>query len=831
VEELLVGLDIVPRRVLNYRGRSFPEFDLDAILNRKPELVLVDELAHTNVPGSRHRKRWQDIEELLNAGIDVDTTLNIQHLESLNDVIERITGIKVHETLPDKILESADEIKLIDLSPDDLIKRLREGKVYVPDQAVRAVNRFFSRGNLTALRELALRIAAERVDKDMADHIRARALGGAWRVGDRILVCVEDGVDNERLVRTGKRMADRVRASWTVLHVSHDTDAADTKESDVNRALILAEQLGAETETLNITGSASEAVLTFARSRLATRILCGHPENGRYFWQPPPLYRALLDSGSEFEITVIGKDPKSKPAQIRPQTGRLRDGWAYGWAAMFVAAAVPVAVVADRFLPLANISLIFLTAVLATAMRGHIGAAVMSSLVSFLVYNFMFTEPRYTFHVLLESDVLTILFFFIFSLTVGVLAAKLRAQMDSVNRAAGQTRAMNDFSRRALAATSEHDMAIAVVQHVSNAMNTRTAILRRRPDDEFEIAASAPEVASLDPVSLAAAEWSWSNRRRAGWHTDTLPEAKWLVVPLVAKDEMLGLLAMRREDNGSGFSEPERKLLDALIDQSALILERGRMIAETAEAQRYTETERLRSALLSSVSHDLRTPLVSILGAATTLTELGESLKPDLRRELLGTVAREARRLDSFIQNLLDMTRIGYGAVAVKQEWIDLGDVIRSAREQFRERLEGQGARSVSVRIAKDAGIVRTDEALLQQTFVNLIDNAIKYSPPGSPIEIEAERQGRTLRVRVADRGPGIPEEKAERLFDLFFRAGNGDSQAAGTGLGLMIVRGFVEAMGGTITAANRRDGPGAVFEIRLPQAEMPRMAEVHATP
>jgi two-component system sensor histidine kinase KdpD len=378
-------------------------------------------------------------------------------------------------------------------------------------------------------------------------------------------------------------------------------------------------------------------------------------------------------------------------------------------------------------------------------------------------------------------------------------------------------------------------MAIAIVQHISNGMNAQAALLKRRGDEEFEIAASAPSVAQLGAASLAAAEWSWTNHRRAGWRTDTLPEAEWLFVPLEVKGEMLGLLALRREKDEIGLSEPERKMLDTLTDQAALILERGKMIAEMAEAQRFTETERLRSALLSSVSHDLRTPLVSILGAATTLTDLDEKLSPSARKDLLGAIVGQARRLHAFVQNLLDMTRIGYGAITVRKEWLDLEDIIEAAKEQLRARLvprSDHGMRPVHLRIEDGAGVIYSDEALLLQVLVNLIENAAKYSPPGSPVEIDAERQSGSVRIRVIDHGPGVPKDKTERIFDPFFRADSRDTSTEGSGLGLVIVRGFVEAMGGTVRAFNRRDGAGAVFEIRLPQPKPPpRIDEAHPSP
>ncbi|MCF3933713.1 sensor histidine kinase KdpD [Acuticoccus sp. M5D2P5] len=809
-EALLVGLEAIPRRLVSYRGRMLPEMDLDAILERRPALVLVDELAHTNVPGERHAKRWQDVEELLAAGIDVHTTLNVQHLDSLNDVVERIAGIKVRETLPDKVVETADEIEVIDVTPEVLQKRLREGKVYVPEQAARAITRFFSRGNLTALREMALRVAAERVDRDMIDYMRSHAVASAWPARDRLLVCLTAGAA-ERLVRTGKRMADRSRAPWIVLAIGD----GETTDPSIERALLLAEQLGAETEQLAVARSAPQAILDYARRRNVSRIVVAAEKGVRLF--RPRLHEGLIAGGDSFEITVLGSGADSA-APVQPVAVEAFSPRAYLLGAFYVGLAMPFGLLVDHTLPLANLSLVFLAPVLAIGAAGRVPAAVFTSILAFIAYNYFFTEPRLTLSVIHPWQVLTLAFFLVFSLVVGILGARLNAQVAAMRVAERHTRALYEFTRKALSATSDYDMAWTVVSQVRSSVPVETVLLTPDASGRLVVFAGSPPIDEIDPGSAAAADWAWRQGQRAGWSTDTLPSSGWLFIPLVARERTLGVLGLRGEDGREPLRAADRRLLDTLVDQAALILERARMIAEAAEAQRYSQTEKLRTALLSSVSHDLRTPLVSIIGAVSTLEALGGDMSERDRAELLKTVAAEAGRLNRFIQNLLDMTRLGYGALAVRREWLDLGDIVAAARERLKGRLDGI---TVAVQIAPEVAMVEADPTLLEQALVNLLDNAARFSPPGEAVSVSAERRGNRLVLAVSDHGPGVPPDRRDRVFDLFWRAENADRQSAGTGLGLAIVRGFVEAMGGRVTVGER-DGGGARFEINLPQPAMP---------
>jgi len=820
-ERLLIGLETVPRKVLIYRGRSFPEMDLDAVLARKPELVLVDELAHTNVSGSRHPKRWQDIEEILNAGIDVYTTVNVQHLESLNDIVERISGIVVRETVPDAVLETADEIKIIDIAPDDLLKRLREGKVYVPEQARRALDRFFSKGNLTALRELALRVAAERVDRQMTDYMRAHGVTGTWPARERFLVCVGTGGDPDRLVRTGKRMADRNRAPWIVLHVRQKTPEDDAEQSAVDRALLLAESLGAETETLPPSSRLSDAIPAFARSKNVSRIVIGRRPKRFGIWPLRSLNDDLIENGAEFEFTVVCKEAglrngSSRPKKPNPRSDAPDLRYALGWGVTFVAVAVAFAWLTRTILPQANISLILLAGVLAAALRGSVPAAIASSLVAFLSYNFFFTEPHFSLRMYFGYDVVTVSFFLIFSIITGLLAARLRRQIRLSDEAALRTGGLYDFARRALVSTTIPDMAETIASHVSTEIGRNAAVIERRRSGEIEILAAEPALSQLPTNSRAAADWALRNGQKAGWTTDTLPDSPWLFIPLRAGDRTIGLLGIARGGGREILTEPQRRLVETLSEVSALILERGRMVSEVAEAQRYSETEKLRTALLSSVSHDLRTPLVSILGAATSLRDLSGAIRPEDQQELAETIVEEAERLNGFIQNLLDMTRLGYGALSARTEWVSLDEVVAAARRRVRAALSQS---SISVEIAPEAAVVLADPILTSQALANLLDNGAKYAPPGGAIRIEAVADKDMVHILVADSGPGIPADLRERIFDLFYRVESGDRQTSGTGLGLAIARGFIEAMGGRLEACDPPSGSGGCFEIMLPRA------------
>jgi two-component system sensor histidine kinase KdpD len=610
-------------------------------------------------------------------------------------------------------------------------------------------------------------------------------------------------------------MADRSRAPWIVLQLFE----SGQPDASADRAMILAEQLGADTETVTIAGTPDGAILDFARRRNVSRIVLGRSSRlSRFFGRP--LHERLIEAGGEFEVTVIGHAERAplqpwhrRRGQAQPQSFRP-----YLAGTLYVAVAVAVGFLVDRVLPLANLSLVFLAAVLAASRFGNLAAAAFTSLLSFLAFNFFYTEPYVTFYIWNAGDILTLAFFLVFSLVIGTLSARLNLQIQAMRVANRQTRALYEFTRKALSATNDYDIAWTVVSQVRTSLAAETVLLVPDSRGDLAVIAGWPPIDELDDAAAAAAGWAWRHGCRTGWTTDTLPNSRWLFVPLMAQEKTLGVLGVAREDAVDTLSAADRRLLDTLVDQAALILERARMIVETAEAQRYSQTEKLRTALLSSISHDLRTPLVSIVGAVSTLLALDERIGPSGRGELLRTMASEAARLNNFIQNLLDMTRLGYGALGMRRDWLGLADVIAAARDRLAVRLDGV---PVEVRIEPDAEFIHADPALLEQIMVNLLDNAARYAPVGTPITIAARTRDRSIVLSVADQGPGIPPHQRERVFDLFWRAANGDRSGAGTGLGLSIVRGFVEAMGGRVTVGEG-DGGGAIFEIVLPQPPSP---------
>ena len=821
-ERLVEGLEILPRHVVDYRGRVFQEMDLEAVLARKPKFVLVDELAHTNVPGSRHVKRYQDVEEILAAGINVYSAMNIQHLDSLNDVIERIAGIKVRETVPDSVLSTADEIELIDLPPEDLIKRLGEGKVYVPEQAKRAVGNFFTVGNLTALREMALRHAAERVDAQMLNYRRAHAISGPWPTRERILVCIGDGVAASHLVRLAKRVAERREAPWAAVYVetARHMQLSDHDKDSIALGLSLAEQLGGEAITLQGDDVAGE-ILAYAQDRNCTQIIVGRlkRKGWRRFFRSHTVTDRIVEKTEDFDVLLVSGKAKDKALQtIRTKRVEGDFDWlSYLLASLGVGIATGVGFIIDLWLPVPNITVSFLVAVMLIAMKLGRGPAIFASLASFVSFNFFFTEPRFTFPLNDHQNVLTIVFFLFSSILISNLASRLNGQIAVGKVNSRRTANLYEFSRKIAAAATQDDVLWAVVHHVANTIHGKSLVLLPN-NDVLDVVAGYPPEDEISDKDSAAASWTWSNGRPSGRGSTTLPTAEWLFMPLKTARGMVGVLGIQMD--GQDFLAPEdSRLLSTLADQAAVAIERTTLVADVERGRVSAETDRLRGALLSSISHDLRTPLVSILGAATTQLNYDEELSADNRHELLVTIQEEAERLNRFVQNLLDMTRLGSGALKPNADWSDLTDIIQAASGRAGKLLKG---RSLKLDIEPGLPLMFVDSVLMEQVFVNLIDNAIKYSPATSVVTVWARRKDGKVSIEICDQGPGIPEADRERVFDMFYRIEATDQQIAGTGLGLSICRGIVEAHGGTITAEPGLNGAGTCIVIHLPLAEPP---------
>lgn len=822
-EALVAGLNVQPRREVHYRDRTFNEMDLDGLLVRRPKIALVDEFAHTNVPGSRHVKRWQDVEELLAAGIDVYTTLNIQHIEGLNDVVEQISGVKVRETIPDGVFATADEIELIDLPPEDLIKRLHEGKVYVPEQARRAVHHFFSPGTLTALREMALRHAAERVDRQMVDYMRAHAIAGPWPARERVLVCIDEKVDAQRLVRVAKRSAERRGAAWVVVTVETSRAYAltETEKDHIDEAMRLATQLGGETVTLQ-GDDVVASVLAFARERNATQIVVGRTRRGRWSLGKSVTDRLIAETG-DITVLVVGGSDNAKPKPVAsPNRMALRDWLNLAFAVVVTGAATGVGFAVDKIgLPIANISVAYLMAVLLVALKGGLRPAILTSVASFLAFNFLFTEPRYTFAITDTQNILTVVFFLIASVVVSNMAARLRAQMQATKESARRTGNLYDFGRKITAAATLDDVLWAVVHHVAATIHGKSLVLMPA-ENGLSIAAGYPPEDELDDKSAAAAEWAWAHGKIAGRGSTTLPVALWLFIPLKTGRGPVGILGVQMMEDADMPSPVQMRLLETLADQAAVAVERTLLVSDIETARVATERERLRSALLSSLSHDLRTPLVSIMGAASSLISYDEALDSDSRRELSQTIQDEAERLNRFVQNLLDMTKLGAGALKPRVDWADLHDIAGAAVDRAKRLAR---AHTIQIDIADDMPLLCVDAVLMEQVFFNLIDNACKYSPPNTAVKVWAIRTPKHIAIEVADQGPGIPPDDRERVFDMFYRVNQADSQS-GTGLGLAICRGIVEAHGGTIHAEPGLHGAGTCIVIHLPLPTEPAFPE-----
>lgn len=820
-EAQLAGFEAIPLRKIEYKGRVLEEMDLDAILSRRPALVLVDELAHSNAPGSHHPKRYLDVQDLLAAGIDVYSTLNVQHVESLNDVVARITRIRVRETVPDSVVDSADDVELVDLTPADLIARLGQGKVYVREHAQRALRHYFSPGNLTALRELALRRTAERVDDQMLSYMREHAITGPWGAGERVLVCVDPGPDAANTVRAAKRTADGLDAELIALYVETDRHAllSEAEQVRLAEALRLAEQLGAE--VVRTPGrSVVEEVLAFARSRNATRVVVGKSRRSRWFeLRHGSVVDALVRSGSGLAVEVApsgGKPDSVGPAGLL--VGAPRTIGPYLEGALATAGATAAGVAIDAYVKLPNISLVFVVPVMVAAARHGLVPSLWVSGLSVLSFNFFFLPPLYQFTITDPANIVALFFFMFVSVAASALGTRTRAQTETARREARANAELYAFSRKIAGVIELDDLLWIVVTHLARLMKAEIAILmpdkKTSESGRLEVRAAFPPDSAFTDADLAAARWSWDAERPTGRGTDTLPGGRWLFMPIRTSRSSIAVIGVLATDGTIAMTPSERQLLEAVGNQTAVAIERVALAADIDQARLGVERERLRSAMLTSVSHDLRTPLASIQGALSSLKSYGDRFDAPTRDELLGTALGEAQRLDRFVGNLLDMTRLDAGVIVPRRETVEVGDLVSTTVRRAMPLLKD---RVIASSIAPELPPLSLDFVLAEQALFNLLDNAAKYSSTGSRIEIEARRAGARVEIAVRDEGRGIPAGALDRLFDKFYRADHGDRRRAGTGLGLAIAKGFVEVQGGTIAARNRQDRSGAEFVVSYP--------------
>ncbi|QHF40547.1 histidine kinase [Pseudomonas sp. S34] len=812
-EALLGGLSQQPLVRSEYRGVLLEEMDLDGLLLAKPKLVLVDELAHTNAPGSRHEKRWQDIQELLAAGIDVYTTVNVQHLESLNDQVRGITGVQVRETLPDWVLQEAYELLLIDLPPRELLERLRDGKVYVPEQARAAIDAFFSQTNLTALRELAMQTAAAQVDNDLAQGYRQ--LGqAAPAVRGRLLVGVDGDAQAERLVRHASRVAQRRHLPWSLVHVDNGSVRDEQFRLRLQSAQQLAERLGGEVVLLRA-GEVAKTLIQHAAERRASLVLVGQsrPRLRRRLFGGG-LAARLLRNARGLEINVLDSDHQPHQPHRRSMHSLVWFDYALAVVATILASALAWAVAS--VLPLPNISLVFLAAVLLVAVRSSLGPALACAVLSFLTYDFLFIPPNFSFSIQREEDVLTLLFFLLMAALTGNLAARQRRQLQALRDTQEETTELLDLSRKLTAATDRQAVVSAAAQHLNGWSDVQLCLLNRDGQNGWKVETGGP--LEFTEAERAAADWAWQHDQPAGAGTGTLPFGRWWWWSLSVEDGPLALLGVCARE-GQALSGQRRRLLTALTQPLAQALARAQLADDLEAARLHGETEQLRSALLASVSHDLRTPLTSMRGSIDSLLALGEAIPLEDRRELLEGTRDEAERLDRYIQNLLDMTRLGHGALKLARDWVSPADIVGSALNRLRTVL---APLQVSTDVPAELPLLYVHAALIEQALINVLENAARFSPSHGRLQLCAGADDSELFFSVSDEGPGIPEEDRAKIFDMFYTAARGDRGGQGTGLGLAICQGMVGAHGGHISVADGIEGRGTCITLHLPLQAQP---------
>ncbi|WP_439597755.1 ATP-binding protein [Falsiroseomonas sp.] len=812
-------LPVLQRARIPYRGQELEEFDLDGALARRPQILLLDELAHTNAPGSRHPKRWQDVEELREAGIEVWTTMNVQHLESLSEAVARITGVRVAETVPDRVLAEADAVELIDIPPAELIERMRQGRIYRLDQASRALKGFFKEGNLAALREMALRRTAERVDADVTGYMRANAIDGPWPAGDRVMALIGADPSAETVVREARRVADALKAPLVALHVEQPT--ADPV-GDPGPALRLAERLRAETETV-AGGDLPAAILREARARNVTHLVIGRGRPG--WWRRltgRTLSAVLLRRATDFTLHLV-PEPAGAPRPV-PAERRALPSW-IGWAAtpVLVALTTLVGLAFDGVVPEGALGMIYLVPIVAAAVSfGPIQGGLAAGL-SFLAWNFLFLPPRYTLTIAGPQDVVGVVVFALVALLLAGTTGGLGRSVRAARARMLGLRRLVEFSRRLGGAGDKGDLVQAIAEEASRIAGGPACVLLLLPPlpgetvPEPVVRASVPVEAEPDEASMAAARWSAANRRPAGRGTDTLPSAAWQFRPMRTARGLAGLVGLHPPEGSGPLDGEAGRALNALLDQAAVALERAELMEERARGEARAETEALRTALLTSLGHDLKTPLTSIRGAIATLRTSGPALSEATRADLLAAAEEETERLSRWIANILDIVRIEHRQIQPRRETVDLGE----AAETAAMRASRAHGREVALDLGTRPAVPRLDPALLDQVLANLLDNALKFSAPDGRVTLRLTRAGPEVAITVEDDGPGIPREDLHRVFDPFFRAMRTDRVAAGSGLGLAICRGLVQAMGGRIAAESpvTPDGRGARMVVRFPGA------------
>jgi len=819
-EAMLAGLPIIPRRKVEHRGVTLEEMDLDALLARHPKLALVDELAHTNVPGSRHAKRYQDVLELLDAGIDVYTSMNVQHAESRVDTVRQITGSTVQETVPDSVLDGA-EMELIDLPPEELLKRLDEGKVYMPERAELAMMNFFREGNLTALREMALRLAADHVGQDVHDYLQAMQITGPWQSGHRLLVAVSASPYSQQMIRWTRRLADNFDCPWIAVYVDLAKPLDEAEQERLTQHLALARELGAEVITTADSDVAS-GILRVARQQNVTQIVVGKPGGDETldWFRGGKLLRRLVRESGHIELHIVRPEHTEKNTTPRPRTVSMQSPfWQYGVALGTVGLCTALNVYLDHIAVEPHaLALIYLFGVVLLAFFVGRGPTFLTATTSALLWDYFFLPPRGSFRLTHFADVMMFIMYFVVALVLGQLVSRIRWQERAERRREERSTALYLLTRDLADAANADDMAQRLARQAAQAFKTRVAILLGEPGGGLAATAHPASTLPMSEKEQSVAAWAFRFGKAAGRFTDNLPSAGAIYVPMQTNHGAVGVLGVEWPDDRQPTLE-QRDLLEAFARQSALVLDRLRLDAEGQQARLIAESEKLSKALLNSISHELRTPISAITAAASALAEFKGNEPHPLQKSLAGEIQESASRLNRLVSNLLDMTRLESGAVKPRVEWCDVADLINVALRHNERELAGH---PVNLSLPKPLPLVKMDFVLIEQVINNLLLNAANYTPPGTPVEIKAWTVPEAMVISVADRGPGLPSESLAHVFEKFYRVPG--APAGGTGLGLSIVKGLVEAHGGRVEVQNRPDG-GAEFTIYLPLEASPEPA------
>ncbi|MBU0965171.1 MAG: sensor histidine kinase KdpD [Proteobacteria bacterium] len=816
-DALLEGLEIMPGKNIPYQGMLLSEPDIDAVLARQPQLALVDELAHTNAPGSRHEKRWQDVQELLNAGIDVYTTVNIQHFESVNDIVTQITGVIVRETIPDLLLDQAAEIRLVDIPPDELLQRLHDGKVYIPEQAAQAMEKFFQPGNLIALRELSLRHAAIRVDDQLRAYMETRAIPGPWPAAERLLVCISGSPFSERLMRVTRRLASEMKAPWHAVYIESPSDDKYARENRerIWHDLRLAESMGAEVTTITAS-SVSEALVDYAIHHNVTKIVVGKPAKSRWreFLRPPIVDQIIRCSGQiDVYVVSIGTAETSEAMLPKPRKSTLWQG--YLAAVALVCMASLLCLLLTPFFSPTNMVMIYLLGVVLASIRLGREPAILTAFLGVLAFDLFFVPPRFTFAVEDTEYLLTFFSLFTVGVVISTLVARGRERIEAIRTRERETASLYYLSRDLAAAADTATIIGALRKNTGESLNAELMVFL--PAGEQLKLMDTSDGLKPDLKEQAVAEWAFRNGQPAGRGTATLGSATNFYLPLKTSSSTMGVLGIKLAKEADYTSRQHRLLLDAFASQTVMALERVQLSHQAEQARMALTRENLERALLNSISHDLRTPLASITGILTSLHDEGSRLNVKASQELLATACEEAARLNRFVGNLLDMTRLEAGVIRLKEEPCDIQDLVGCALAHLESRLSG---RPVHIDLQPNLPLVSMDMGLMNQVLVNILDNCLKFSPAGSALDISVRTDRTSLFIEISDRGCGVPDHDLSRIFEKFYHV-PAPGGVSGTGLGLSICKGIIEAHSGKIRA-EKRTGGGLRIICRLPLKILP---------